>query len=203
MQLVRYYLILIILLSNCGSRTQELRTNSTIQEVFNTIEINDLNKILTFFENEICSDLIEVTEINKCYINFFSTLRSAVKDGEFPININFEKQREMYSELSDSTFMNIWTINKSFKFKSKDTLQSIGYLYDGKFAKLLEATGKDYPMIKGYSETFKETGDITPSLTANFIINYSKLNLNDPRIKMIVAVHYLTLNDQYLRNEAY
>jgi hypothetical protein len=203
MQLAKFPLIFTILLSNCGTSAQELQSNSTIQEVFSTSEISDLNKILTFFESEICSDLTEVTDVNVCYANFFSTLRSAVEEGEFPIDINFDKQREMYNELNDSTFANIWTINKSLKYKSKDTLQSISYLYNGKFANLLERTGKDYPIIEGYSESFKEAGDITPSITANFIKNPSKLNLNDPSVKLIVAIHYLTLNDQYLRKEPY
>lgn len=203
MQVAGYFLIFTIFLLNCGTKAQDLQSNSTIRELFNATEIVDLNKIMTFFEEEICSDLTDITDVNECYTNFFSTLRTAVEEGEFPIDIDYEKQHNMYNELNGSTFVNIWTINRSLRYKSKDTLQTIGYLYDGKFAKLLERTGRDYSTIKDYFETFKVTGEITPSIAANFIINSSKLNLNDPRIKLIVAIHYLTLNDQYLRNKPY
>ncbi len=120
--------------------------------------------------------------------------------------INFDKQTKLYETLSPSIFSEVWSFNKSLKYNaydSFDTLKSISYARNGKYVEFLTQIGKDYPIVASYLQSFQNAGDLSPSMVAGFLRDYDQFDLSDPKIRLIVAVHYLTSNDQYLRHESF
>lgn len=65
----------------------------------------------------------------------------------------------------------------------------------------LKIAGKKDKFIKEYHESVETFGGISPSLIAGIIMNHDKMNFEDPKVELVIAIHYLTLNDQYKRRE--
>ncbi|MBC8489660.1 MAG: hypothetical protein H8D45_26880 [Bacteroidetes bacterium] len=196
-----YQIIALIILIGCsGSNQENLQSNSTIIKIFNKSEIRDLTRILEFFNKQICTNQqLGKKNFNDCYLSFFERMSEVEKIGSIKIKISFDEQKKMYAQLSDSTFNQIWTFGKVVNRLSNDTLQQIEIKYDCKYVDFLNQLGKDYNVINKYYENFRSIGDIGPSMVADLLINHDSYNFKDIRVKLFVAIHYLTLNDQYER----
>lgn len=74
-------------------------------------------------------------------------------------------------------------------------LNTIKYNFTDKSAYLeyLKLVGKNKEFIKGYAESVELTNDLVPSLVAGFAKNIKKTDLEDENIRLIFAIHYLTL----------
>jgi hypothetical protein len=67
----------------------------------------------------------------------------------------------------------------------------------------LKTFGEEDSVINNYYNSLDIAGDISPTMFADLAINYKNYNLKDPKIRLIIAIHYLTLNDKYERKEKY
>ncbi|MEN8123272.1 MAG: hypothetical protein ABFS35_23245 [Bacteroidota bacterium] len=123
--------------------------------------------------------------------------------GIFEIGIPFENQIQMYDRIDEITFQNIWTFNKSWKPDLPGTLKSIGIKYNSKYVDFLELFGKESEVVNNYYEDLMSCGDISPTMVADVLINHAQYDIQDERIRLLIAIHYLTLNDQYERKEKY
>lgn len=201
------YLILLIFnltLISCSSKRDKLGNNPSIQSIFNEKEINDLEKILDFFENQISEiENRPIENLQNCYESFFIRLEKAEKTGFIEIKIPFGKQLNLYNEIDTSTFNQIWCFHRSWKCGSSDTLKSISINLNGKYVVFLESLGKEYSIIKRYDEMLRGCGDISGGMVASLLMLHKKYDTTDIRIRLFIAIHYLTLNDQFERNEKY
>jgi len=189
--------IIILQLSfSCKSQysTTELKSN------FTTEQISDLNKITEFFKNQMCLGM--ESDFKTCYERTPHEYLEATGNG-FWKNINFEKQQELYGEISKSTFDEIWSFCKARYPESGLELKSICAFSIGKYQKFLADLGKGNPRIAKYAERIHASGDFS-----GFDINYWEVlnnkkdfDLNNPNIQLILAIHYLSLNDQQTRKE--
>ena len=200
----------IILLSNsilfqCSPAFEtKLASDSTITKIFSTTEIENLSKILDFFEGQICSiEKVEIANTLGCYSSFFERMQKGAEDGEIPIDISFDQQKILYQNIDRSTFDEIWGFNKMWRHISSDPLKSMGFNYDGKYVDFLGEYGKLNPIIYEYYDTYQQAGDISPSMVAGLVKNHQAYDISQVNIRLIIAIHYLTINDQYLRNEKY
>lgn len=200
-----YQIIALIVLIGCSTTSQEdLKSNSTITTVFNESEIRDLTKILEFFNEQICAtQQVDIIKLSDCYQSFFKRMAEAEKTGNIEIKIPFEEQQNLYNQINESTFNEIWNFGKSWNRNSPDTLKYIRFRYNGKYVKFLKELSNDDKIIKNYHDSFEAAGDISPSMIAGLLMNYDYYNINDLRVRLVVAVHYLTMNDQYERKEKY
>ena len=187
-----------LILSGCTYDTEKkLHSNSTVTAYFTHEEINDLTKLLDFFNEQICiSNGIEKKEIIKCYDSFFKKMLETVEAGNLETKISFAKQKEIYNQISDSLFNQIWAYSKSWKRDSSDSLKFIDFKIGSKYVKFLKELGKEYEMVKNYSETFGIAGGISPSMVEEILMTKERYqyDLNDVRLQLVVAIHYLTIN---------
>ena len=102
--------ILFITLVSCSNSKE----NNKLQEVFTESEIQDLKKITSFFESQIC--LNSNSNFKSC---FEELLPELINEGWTPIleRVDFEKQIKMYHSLNESTFNEIWQFDKSSDLK--------------------------------------------------------------------------------------
>ena len=178
-----------------------------LTDCFTPEEIKDLAKLLDFFNEYICvSEGIDKKEIIKCYDSFIQRMIETAEAGSLDAQIPFTQQKEIYNQISDSLFNHIWGFGKSrIKLDSPDTLKYITYRIDGKYMEFLNKLGKEYEFVKNYSEDFELAGDISPSMIADILMikETYQYDLNDVRLQLVIAIHYLTMNDKHKRKERY
>jgi len=203
-----YFLISTILISCSTLESKELKLNNTIAETFNESEIKDLQILFDFFNEQICgSKDMNNDSLTECYENYCSQIKKEFKSKyTFDTKIDFNQQLEIYEQLDTSTFKQIWYFGRHRIIrKQKDTLdfKEISLASNKKYSKFLEKYGEENNTIKNYIKRLKAAGDITPTMNSSLIMAYERYNLSDIRTKLMIAIHYLTINDQFFRQEKY
>ena len=189
---------IIILQLNFSCKTQYYATE--LNDNFTTEQISDLNKISDFFKNQICLNMD--SDFKNCYERIPHEYLEATGSG-FWTNIDFEKQKELYGQISKSTFNEIWMFCKSTEYKTGKEIKSLCTNSTGKYYKYLSDLGNKNPRIAKYAERINASGDYN-GLDIQYwnVLNDKKhFDLNNPNIQLILAIHYLSLNDQEKRNE--
>ena len=109
----------------------------------------------------------------------------------------------MYDRISPSTFDKIWMYCESTYYPIGTKSKDICAVAFGKYQNYLAGLGKANPRIAKYADRIQASGAFN-----GFDIQYyeilkpnSVFDLNDPNIQLILAIHYLSLNDQDKRNE--
>ena len=197
-----YLLIFILTLINCSGKKNKLADSDTFLKSFNQTEIEDLQLLFNFFNESICSSK-EKESIDECYDYFFKKMEKGADTGNMELTLDFENQKRIYNPFSDSTFNEIWAYGKSWNYRDypKDTFRTVSLNLKGQYINFLKEVGKTDKVIKNYYEAIEVAGDISPSLIAGLLMNHDSYNVKDIRVKFIIAIHYLTLNDQYKRKE--
>ena len=194
--LLIFIITILQLNSSCKSQysTAELKNN------FSTEQISDLNKISDFFKNQMCLNM--GSDFRTCYERIPHEYLEATGNG-FWTNINFEKQKELYEQISKSTFSEIWMFCKSTEYKTGLETKSLCAVANGKYQKFLVDLGKENPMIAKYAKKINASGDYSGIDIHywNVLNNKKYFVLNNPNIQLILAIHYLSLSDQQTRNE--
>lgn len=186
-----------ILILNLSCKTQystiELNNN------FTTEQKADLKKITDFFKREMCLNMD--SDFKTCFKRIPHEYLEATGNS-FWTNINYEKQKKLYEQISKSTFDEIWDLCKSTYPESGIELSEICSKYNGKYQKYLIELGRHNETIKKYADRVTGAGDFSLFQLSYWEImkNKKDLNLNDPNIQLIIAIHYLSLNDEEKRN---
>lgn len=199
------YTLLFLILINCSTKKESnsLYSDTLIQKTFTKNEIKDLQKILDFFNSEICKSTQE--NINNCYLNYCSRIGTEIKKhGIYKTHIDFEKQYKIYKQINSNTFSEIWLFQQSLPLRErKDTLKYLGFNNNSKYIKFLNEYGKENKAVKDYVNNFNISSDFGPSMISQVIMNYEAFQIEDIKSKLLIAIHYLTLNDQHWRKEKY
>lgn len=170
-----------------------------LNQNFTIEERADLDKIKNFFKEEIC--LYDELDFKTCYEKIpheylFWTSRP------FWNNIDFKKQQLLYESISQSTFNKIWSFSKTRYNYINQTVMSLGGVADGEYVDYLIEIGQHNARIAKYATSIKEAGRFS-SLYIDYrevLKDDSSFDLNDPNIQLILAIHYLSLNDESSRN---
>ncbi|UXX79492.1 hypothetical protein N7E81_19275 [Reichenbachiella carrageenanivorans] len=121
------------------------------------------------------------------------------------MNISYPKQTtELYDNISSSTFQELWGFGELSTFdvqsNSRVKYKDIGLNYQSKYVDFLKELSREYPVINNYYESFVEAGDISPAMIS-IVTKHQSFELSDVRIRLVIAVHCLTMNDKYERRE--
>ncbi|MEM6298079.1 MAG: hypothetical protein AAF740_05250, partial [Bacteroidota bacterium] len=188
---------LFIFVIGCQSNPKSLGDYEDVNKTFEADEVQDLEKIVNFFNESICeSENLESTNVLNCYEQYFKRMLKAEETGIVEIQISYEAQEKLMKEINPRSFDQIWTYRKTWR-KGTDTLEVVDINYDGKYIKFLKEFGKENIKAKYYAERFEATGDISPSMFADVLVNYKDYDVRDERVKLLIAIHYLTQNDQF------
>ncbi|WP_321288302.1 hypothetical protein [uncultured Sunxiuqinia sp.] len=200
-----FLVLTIIIAFSCTTQKQNnLSNDETIKESFNSTEINDLTKIQSFFDKSIgLTENKNQENLEKVYTYFFLENSDIEKAANFKLSINFNDQKELYNQLDEKTFNDIWEISWSKKWNSNDTIKHVQLNRQGKYVQFLKTFGEQDSVINNYYNSLEIAGDISPAMVADLAKNYKNYNVKDPKIRLIIAIHYLTINDQLERKEKY
>lgn len=106
-----------LLLIGCKFKKADIGDYQEIQNLFHQDEINDLKKILNFFDKVVCeSENLNQKNIKNCYNQYFKRMKDNEKiTGNFEIQIPYQEQEKLLNNLSPNTFDQIWKIYKTWK----------------------------------------------------------------------------------------
>lgn len=185
---------ILLTLNSCKQNETNLSQYPLIKETFNKSEIVDLEKILTFFDYQIHQEF-KTKSIKDDYSFFYKKSLKDLENGIMYIGFSLRQQDSLFREINQKTISEIW--NKGKSFKETDTVNIIYLKTDSKYIEFLKSLGKKNNYIKSYTDDLTNFLDITPHQSYFFTNNYDSLNFNDDRVRLIIAIHYLTLNDTY------
>jgi hypothetical protein len=195
---------LLLIVSSCTKTSKSLGEDSMISSIFNSNEIEHLEKVLSFFEKEICyGENLNKDNALDCYESFFARMDKQEELGIFDIQIPFDNQLKLYEQIDSSTFNQLWTFSWTWRLNAPDSLKSIRFNPNGKYVDFLKTFGQENKLIGEYYTSYETAGDISPSMIMSILKMYKDYNLNDIRIRLFISIHYLTMNDQYERKEKY
>lgn len=195
MKKIIYILFSLLTVVGCSQDFNSTELNNNFTEA----EIRDLNRFTDFFQDQMCGN-------NKDFKGFIDSLIPYLREfGWQPVlqNIDFNKQKSLYNSFESNVFNEIWDICKSRNLKEEWERKSLCLNPKGKFIKFLEELGKRNGVLEAYKNALLEARDfIDIQRIESEIYNKSKrIDLNDPGIKVLIAIDYLTQNDQQKRNE--
>lgn len=206
---MKYLIIfgLFIGLANYSVGQTTLADNETFQETFTAAELEDLQLLFDFYNSSICTQQ-NSNDLNVCYAEFFNRMEKAKEAENFELAIPIDRQKEVYKSFQDSTFYRIWSFKTTQEYNFRDSIplkgvfKTVFFAHGNKYMEFLSRTADDYEIIAFYYDSIlAEGGLIGPGLFASVLLDHDKYDLEDIRIRFIVAMHYLTLNDQYKRAE--
>ena len=192
-----FIIILLVLSFSCSSQfaTTEMKNH------FSTEQIADLNKITEFFKSQICTNAS--TDFQTCFDN----LPNLVKNGYSPIleRLDFNSQNELYKSISKKTFNEIWMFCQTKNYQTKSEYESLCAAgYGKKYANYLTEIGKKNKSVAEYADRLIKSGDFEFTLyfPQQIYKNKKDFDLKDSNIQVLLAIHFLSINDQESRNMA-
>ncbi|GAA4324679.1 hypothetical protein GCM10023115_41660 [Pontixanthobacter gangjinensis] len=193
--------IIVIVAFLCFSCSKKFSTTE-LKNNFSERQIKDLELLTAFFKNQICTNNSK-TNFKKCFENL-PPAPEFRQEGHYPISdhIDFNEQKIIYDKISKSTFEEIWNLCESYYPDSGRKTKEICSAYKGNYQNFLIEVGLQNDAIKNYAERITGSGDFNGLfLTQHHIIKNKKdFDLNDPNIQLIIAIQYLSINDQLNRN---
>jgi len=176
----------------------ELR--KSLSNEFKDYEIESILLCMEFLENELRTffNLNEQSEEDPIamFIEYTED-----KYPEFEIPINFSAQQELYQKLNTYFFIQTWDYGLVTKGEDNTTYISLGFKTDSPLFRYLKKKSKKIGVITGYLNTLKTVGDISPSMVGTMAslipMGYEK-NLE---LRILLTLHYLTLNDRTKRRD--
>ena len=188
-------ILLVLIISYSCSNDKKLETDKIIKKVYNESDIVFLKKILVFFDSEICK-LSDKTDLYDCYQDYFDFKMKQINIGEFTIRIPFDKQLELFNSFDSTFIFENWGYGRMHERKEDKYYEYLNLRNDGKFSKFLELLSSENKKFRYYSETLNSAGCITPSMIGGLIINAKEYDIKDEKVRLVFAIHYLTLNDE-------
>lgn len=190
MKILFFIPILFIAFSCSNQKQNDFSNDKTITDIFSKTEISDLLKIQHFFDKNIGLDKAnKQKKLDEVYSKFFLKNSKIDQQEDLKLSIRFDNQKELYTQLDKKTFNDIWKVSSKSKRLSLNP--------KGKYASLLKEVGKKDSVINNYYNGLQRVGDISPSIVSDLLKNYKNYNIKNPKVRLMIAIHYLTLNDQF------
>lgn len=174
---------------------------------FSDEQIAGLDSIRQFFIDEAC----RISDKNKpedCLSTYLENLRQKALAGPVELGLAPDQHNNFVTALSSMVREAIWEPGLMVQdrlvdsINVTDTIQVLNLRMGGKYMLFLQSLAKENPKIKYYLDTFNASGDISPLLFGDVMQNYREYNLQDPQVQLVLAVHYLTIQDHFLQIQA-
>jgi hypothetical protein len=189
-QIIILVLVLLVSCNAGGDKTSAMQKDPILTKVFTTEEISDLQMIVDYFDKSLLGN---ADDFDSLYQQFF---RKIDKSESYDIliskiHLDAPEFQTMLSRLKESgVYDEIWVefINK---LNNKKTLD---FNLKGKYFQFLKLMSNEYPFLKNYISSIESMGGNNVSAQAGMNkIYYSKVDFNKPVIRLIWAVHYITV----------
>jgi len=175
------------------SQDEGIRNNETVLKVFSPSEAEGLEKICDFFTNVIC-DTTKETNPADCYSNYMADLKAETPlIGAYPYLFSKIEQDDFFESIDSDLFSEIWRMDDVISGEDNNTWIELGLNNRGKYAEYLELLGEEFVSIKEYHDDLMYGGLLTAAAQAKVLMFPENYDVNDARIRLVIAIHYLTI----------
>lgn len=194
------YTAILILITSISSCLTGQTSNEQFEE-FLKLEVPSNSKesiilLQDFFEAELSNQFNCKPEA--VYYELIEHTSKGLPNG-YDIEISFDKQRELYQKLDEGFFQSTWRYGVETINPGDISYITLDLKTDNWFMKaLLNAQNSK---TEDYINTFKNAGQISPSMESLVYQGLDKRDVERPEIQLLLIIHYLTINDNYKRKE--
>lgn len=198
--IIRFKIVLLVFILTLNFSCKSQFHSVELDNNFTKNQIEDFQKMTVLFQTQICKD--DKESFKNC---FEKNLPLLLENGSNIITakIDYNKQRQLYTSISESTFNEIWDFCKTQYRNDERNYRTVCGKHQGKYQKFLKEVGQNNPHINDYYLSMISAGDFDNSGQLETAIYQfpNDFNLNDPNIQIILTIQYLTINDQENRKE--
>lgn len=186
-------LLLLACSENESNTLREMKSDKLFSESFSENELENLAKIVDFFESQICLDKSKSKE--QCYFVFNQKIGKEFfkEELEFSQLFDYEKQQKLYKNIDTVFFKEIW-VKRMSAFGNEDFKLSKHYdlKINGKYAEFLKKFCGENLFYEGYYKRLNITGEVHYRHFIDGFKNLKLEDLKDVKVRLLSAVHYLT-----------
>ncbi|OEK00099.1 hypothetical protein BFP97_00575 [Roseivirga sp. 4D4] len=199
---ITHLLLLPLLLSILNSCNNLESKSSTVQDLNDSRLSESISQTMLFFEKSIgISSTMSEPDKFKHYDEFRLEMRAYFEGQEatsFPFDFN--EQRTFYQTLDSYFFSNTWSLG-TVQFGPEPTKYiSINLKAESDVMSYI-AYGEVSDFIQYYVKTLMAAGDISPTNVGHIALTLKKSDLVNPKVRLLMALHFLTINDQINRRQ--
>lgn len=180
--------------------------------IFTESETAELISLLDKFDKEICkTESTPRRDLIASYNLFFEQMYEDINSGNAEIRIDRNSHNEIIKSLKPNLRKEFWgtgetiiqrripALNSNATFP--DTIPNV-YFKKGKYYEYLEKEiSKINPKTKQYFEYLSSAMDFNSiKIVVDLISNFKEYDISDDRIRLLIAIQYLSLNDSYLEH---
>ncbi|WP_343328936.1 hypothetical protein [Polaribacter staleyi] len=197
------YLIAVLLFVGCAKEEattyKEMKSDESLSEFFTDSELQDLAKIVDFFESEICLDKSKSKD--EAYFEFNKNIiEECLKEIKgFKIPLNYKLQEEVYSKIDTAFFKEIW-VHKTFYEGLDSKTAIVDKAYDlnlfGKYILFLKSLNNEDVLFRDFYKMFSLTNEISFGVQSSVFYHFKMKEFKGIKRRMFFAVYYLTVNDK-------
>ncbi len=165
-----------------------------LRKYFSKEEVSELKGLTAFFDSIVQQKTL-IKNKPLAYKQFLKKLSDSKSHTEAIENykFRFNNNQKIKNRVSSELFNKIWSIEKGYDVKNKDSVTTLNINRKNQYMKLLNS--KSETMVHKYYEEIMNSGGISPSLTAILQHSYADLDFKDYDNRLIVAIHYITLSN--------
>ena len=166
-----------------GCSNGEIKSNKITNPKIGFYELVD------YFEDHI-QDQYPGDDISKSYSKFFDAISSAgsLEEMRKILNMSGKRQKEIFSKIGRNKLSEVWTLKRGADLK----IESINL--KGSYLKIIEKACKEEVILQDYYDSIKIMGDISPRCVEILKEKSQGLNLDNKHVRLILAVHYFSIN---------
>ncbi len=195
---IKFSFVLIILFNtNCNKSYETLLyKDQLLKKHFSQDDVKMLNEILLFFDKVVKQGCQNKSNITKCYFKYLKRIKENYSTGDLSLNISPKEQKELFNRINAESFKKIWVYNKSFSRETDINGEILSIKNQSEYIDFLKTMSEYDNTVKGYYESYRSAGEMNAGSVSYVVHSYQKFNLDDEKIRLILAIHYLTLNAQ-------
>lgn len=175
------------------SQSSGIKNNETVRKVFSSSEAQGLEEIHDFFTDKICAETGK-NDPAECYETYMLDLKAETPStGVYPYFCSKSEQDELLNNLDTDLFSEIWRYENVAGGENNGSWTEIELNHEGKYAEFLDLLGNDYLSINEYQNALHSRGALTSSIQTSVLMFPENYDVQDERIRLVIAIHYLTV----------
>ena len=183
-------LISIISCQNNSNNPMDLSNNEKLTRFFSPDEIEAMESIISYFDKMVVPG---VTDYNSVYQKYFDEMAKAESYDDLLSKIDLKSKDAgllIKNLKKNGVFNEIWT---ELPNKLNDN-KSLDINWNGKYFQFLKSMSSEYSFLKNYVSSVESVGGINVVNKAGMLkIYYKEVDFNKEIIRLIWAVHYITV----------
>jgi len=178
----------------------DLACNKLIMKHFSKKDTSTLKEILIYFEKYVKIFSDSNTSIDICYVNYCEHLKNNSEQGSLILGFPYQEEFIFLNTLDERSFNKIWFFTRSYRLEKGIKVyyfpQTIDMSYKSPYMNLLRDIATQNPNLSYYYENYQRAGTMNSELINFVLTNYNEFNFTRTEERLMLAVHYLTVNSR-------